>query len=150
MLLFAKQTNPNQTGGEQYSDTSPFGIPCLNSSQQSRLHSYKGSKFLFHFCFFLCTILFRTKIFGPCPISQSLTHGLKLNQTSKVLLHSMLFMTDSLQPCPILKSLTHGCKLCQTVLFFYTVPFCLWQTYFRPVYFYSYLRMAKNYNKKVL
>ncbi len=26
MFLFAKQTNPDQTGGQWYSDTSPFSI----------------------------------------------------------------------------------------------------------------------------
>jgi hypothetical protein len=84
----------------------------------------KAQNFCFIFVSF-CTILFRIKIFSPCPISQSLTHGLKLNQAAKVLLHSVLLMTDSLQPCPILKSLTHGCKLCQKsfILLYCTILF---------------------------
>jgi hypothetical protein len=35
LFLFAKQTNPNQTGGQQYSDTSPLSIPCIGAMLRS-------------------------------------------------------------------------------------------------------------------
>ncbi len=34
-FLFAKQTNPNQTGGQQYRDTSPFSIPCCHLTTET-------------------------------------------------------------------------------------------------------------------